>query len=224
MSTDARRGLPACVPLWPWHRERLAEGGCSEEALATVERRALEALATRARPAPGRLRLSILVTPAGEVDARLSDRLSSLDVPGGPRIALVRVEAPPPLPRAAAKPAERAYWDDAMRRARPAQQAVLVGPDGDVLDGGTATVWALAGGRLVTPPAPPAVAGVARRFLLENASRLGVPVVVEPLLSSALRSAEEVFLTNALGGAVPARGRGGEVASRAAALFGEVWA
>lgn len=217
-------GLAACIPLWRLHRERLSEGGCGEVLLRRAEQEALRTIASHERsPSGSRLRLSLTLTPAGQAAAELADRLSSLDVPGGPTVGLVEVGPVPSLPPGAAKPAKRTMWDEAMRAARPAQQALLVDREGFVIDGGTSTVWALLGGRLVTPPAPPAVAGVSRRFLLAHASELGVPVAVEPLPAESVLAAEEIFLSNAFGGAVAARGRGGEAASRAGALFSRLW-
>ena len=235
---EFRLGIEACIPLWPLHAERLAEGGCSPAKVAEAVDAVLEALAgyrpevgttdsqspggTQARPS-SRLRVSLLVPPSGRVTAEVVSRLSSLDVPGGPRIAFVRVDGLPALPPGAAKPSDRSYWDDALRRALPAQQAVLVDTEDLVIDGGTASVWAVFGDTMVTPPAPPAIAGVARRYLLRNAHRLGLRVGIAPLTREDAERADELLLTNAFGGAVAARGRGGPVSASVAELFRELW-
>jgi branched-chain amino acid aminotransferase len=214
------------VPLWEYHRQRLASGGCGEEIL-----RAADALIARESdgwtgPDSTRLRLTLVVTPDGRLDACVQRRLSSLDVPGGPVVAAVEADGVPPLPAGAAKPADRAWWDGAQRRARAAgaDQAVIVSPFGLVVDGGTASVWAVIGGVLVTPPAPDAIAGVARAFLLDACARNGVPARVEELRTDVLEGADELFLTNAFAGAVAVRGRGGRVFAAVAEEFAELWA
>ena len=154
----------------------------------------------------------------------MQQRLSSLDVPGGPVAAFVQVDSPPWLPPGAATPADRSWWDEAQRRAgwAGAHQAIIVCGD-TVIDGGTATVWSVTDGVVTTPPAPDAVAGVARAFLLDALSAAGTPVRVEPLSPRELAKADEAFLTNAFGGAVAVRGRGGPVFDRVAAIFAELW-
>lgn len=213
------------VPLWTYHRRRLAAGGCGEALLEAVD-------AAMAREAAGwtgadssRLRLTILVAPDGCIDARVQRRLSSLDVPGGPVVALVEVDVPPLLPQGAAKPADRSCWDDAQRRARASggDQAVLVALGGRVLDGGTASVWAVLDGELVTPPAPGAIAGVARAFVLDQCACAGVPVRIEALDAAALEKADELFLTNAFAGAVAVRGHRGPVFEAVAQAFARLW-
>lgn len=214
-------GLERRVPLWPLHAARLRSGGCGEEVVARAAACALEAIEAYTGPASSRLRLTVSVSSGGAVSCEVDRRLSSLDVPGGPVLAPVEVAAPPPLPPAAAKPADRSWWDDAMREAKAAggHQAVLLDAEGLVLDGGTATLWAVIDGTLVTPLSPPAIAGVARRFVLDRASALGLRAQVRPLAWSEVEAAEEVFLTNAYAGAVAARGRGGDVYAAVATSF-----
>jgi branched-subunit amino acid aminotransferase/4-amino-4-deoxychorismate lyase len=212
------------LPLWEYHRARLARGGCGSDLLAEADRVVAEAAASHAGVASSRLRLTLVVTPEGIAEATVQQRLSSREVPGGPTAAFVQVSSPPWLPPGAAKPADRSWWDDAQRRARWADghQAIIV-CDGNVVDGGTATVWAVAGGVAVTPPAPDAVAGVARAFLLDALVRAGAPARVDTLTAREFETAEEAFLTNAFGGAVAIRGRGGAVFDRVSAIFAEMW-
>jgi branched-subunit amino acid aminotransferase/4-amino-4-deoxychorismate lyase len=213
------------VPLWPFHRARLASGGCGDEVLRAVDESVARQAADQAGVVSKRLRLTVVVTPDGHVDVRVQRRLSSLDVPGGPKVVAVRVDAPRVLPRGAAKPADRTWWDEAQRRARAVggHQAVIVGPDGAVVDGGTATVWAVVEGAIVTPPAPDAIAGVARAFLLDALDRAGSPARVARLDARLLDCAEELLLTNAFGGAVAVRDRGGPVYERLRAMFADLW-
>lgn len=97
---------------------------------------------------------------------------------------------------------------------------MLVGPGGAVIDGSTASVWIREGRRLLTPPAPPAVAGVMRAVVFDLAPGCGFGARAEPLTAARVWAADEVFLTNAYGGIVPVRERDGEARralSRAAA-------
>jgi branched-subunit amino acid aminotransferase/4-amino-4-deoxychorismate lyase len=212
------------VPLWPYHRRRLASGGCGEDVLRTVDALVEREATGWSGPRSSRLRLTVVATPDGRADVRVQRRLSSLDVPGGPVAAPVEVEGPPPLPAGAAKPADRSWWDAAQLRARSlsADQAVVV-HDGRVLDGGTATVWVVADGVLFTPPAPDAVAGVARAFVLDGCGRAGLSVCVGRVDARMLDDADELFLTNAFAGAVAVRGRGGPVCDAVGAEFTRVW-
>jgi branched-subunit amino acid aminotransferase/4-amino-4-deoxychorismate lyase len=202
------------TPLWRLHRERLAEGGVTPAGLDAAEMSVLGVAALGHRDIT---KLHVIVTSEGRVRVLTSREPSSLEVPGGPALVPVRMTRLPDLPPNAAKPAGRTYWDGPQRLAhlRGGDQAVLVDADDSVIDGGTATVWALVDGVLVTPPAPPAVAGVARRFILRDvAPAVGVPTEVRPLTLVELDSAEEALLSNAVGGLVTVRGRGGAVSQR----------
>ena len=213
------------VPLWPYHRRRLQSAGCGEGLLLAADELVAREASGWSGSGSSRHRLTLVATPDGRLDACVQRRLSSLDVPGGPIAALVDSQGEPPLPRCAAKPADRAWWDAAQLRAKAlgAHQALIVSPDGFVIDGGTATVWAVLDGALVTPLAPGAVAGVARAFVLDTFARAGAPAREAPLAAAALDGADELFLTNAFGGAVAVRGRGGAVFERVAAAFAELW-
>jgi branched-subunit amino acid aminotransferase/4-amino-4-deoxychorismate lyase len=223
--SETCRVVAGRVPLWPYHRARLIAGGCDPGTIADAEHLVAEAAAEWDGAASSRVRLSLTVAPGGHCAIGVSQRLSSLDVPGGPVAVRVNVADLPPLPLGAAKPAERAWWDEAQRRARFAggHQAIIVGEDGRVVDGGSASVWIAEGAKLVTPPAPPAIAGVARAFLLDAAAAEGIRVRVETISWERFESGDEAFLTNAFGGLAIIRGRSGCVASAAAAIFDAMW-
>ncbi len=213
------------VPLWPYHRLRLASGGCGEDLLEAADALVAREASSWAGPDSSRLRLTLVVTPDGLLDACVQRRLSSLDVPGGPVAVPVDADGAPPLPAGAAKPADRSWWDEAQRRARAlgGDQAIIVSSEGLVTDGSTASVWAVIGGALVTPLAPDAIAGVARAFLLDACARAGVPARAGALSAAAVADADELFLTNAYAGAVAVRGRGGRVFAAVAEEFAELW-
>lgn len=208
------------TPLWRWHLERLRDAGLPPEAFAEIGRARRTALAEAGPGFSGKLQL--VVAPDGSTAAALDTEPSSLAVPGGPTVLPVKVTQPPELPPGAAKPASRAYWDGPLRlaRSRGADLAVLVLPGGEVIDAATATVFAVIGDGLVTPPAPPAIAGVARRVVLGMlAPGLGLRTCVRTLEWSEFECADEAFLANAVGGVVPVRDRGGAVTARVSEAF-----
>lgn len=204
------------VPLLGCHLARLEAGGCEEQVLASVREAAEEAAAAWEQPY-GRMVVQVAVD--GGVTVEVTDRPSVIDVPDGPRIAFV--EAPVPhLPPGAAKPADRSAWDRAFEAVREtADVAVLVSPDGEVIDTSHATLWIRRGPRLLTPPSPPALAGVSRGVVFEIALPFGYQVVEERLIRADVEEADEVFLTTAVAGARSVRGRSGPAATLLAEAF-----
>ena len=219
------RAVGGAVPLWPWHRARLAAGGVGTDLLVQVDAAVASAAREWADAPTRRARLTLVVRPDGEVTVDVAQRLSSLDVPNGVTVAPVEVEDLPPLPEPPAKPADRSWWDAAHKRAeaRGAHQAVLIAPDGTVIDGSTSAVWIAEGSTLVTPPAPPAIPSVSVAFVRAQTQRAALDIRIEPLTWQRFVEADEAFLTNAFGGAAPVRGRGGAQFSAVAALFDVVW-
>lgn len=224
---ETMRVADATVPLLDRHLARLASGGAGPTLLARVRCAVGEELtrlaadvADGADHAAGVVacRLSVTVTPDGAVAAGHSREPSSLAVEGGVRIAAIETAVTPELPAGAAKPAGRCFWDRAHTAARlkGADQALLHLPDGTLIDGSTATLWLVQDGVLATPPSPPAVAGVARELVFDIAGELGIDAVERRLHLSDLDSADEAWLSNAFGGMVPVRGRGGPVGERIA--------
>ncbi len=217
------------VPLWTFHRERLRAGGCGEALLADVDRAALSAAAhsvthgTAEHGRPGRLNVS--VTPEGGIVAEVTGALSTLDVPDGPRVARIEVDDVPPIPYRPAKPLDRSWWDAAHEAAAAldAEQAVIVGPEGVVLDGSTAAIWIVESGVAITPLATHAIPSVSAAFVSAAASGIGLEVRREPISWQRFEAADEAFLTNALGGCAAIRRRGGPVCSAVESLFAGVW-
>lgn len=226
------RVVGGSIPLWHYHRARLQRGGVPPDLLERIEALALSEAATWSDSRSRRIRLGITVEPDGELALVSGIHLSSLDVLHGPVAARVDVaeiavaaSLDPPLPHGAAKPADRSWWDMAqlIAKRRGGDQAIILDRLGGIIDGGSATVWIVEQGRLVTPPSPPAIGGVARAFVLEAAPRRGLEVVVEPIAWERFELAEEAFLTNAFAGAVAVRDRGGEVFDAVRGLFSLMW-
>ncbi|MHB1323763.1 MAG: aminotransferase class IV [Coriobacteriia bacterium] len=209
------------VPLLTGHLARLSAGGCDDDTIARV-RAAAEAAASTWERSYGRM--TVQVSTDGAVMVEISDRPSVIDVPGGPRIAFVTAPVPH-LPPGAAKPADRGQWDRAFEKVcGEADVAVLVASAGGVIDTSHATLWVRRGGSLLTPPSPPALAGVSRGVVFELAPALGYEVIEASLTPAEVDSADEVVLTTAVAGARGVRGRGGEAASALEAAFDRLFA
>lgn len=199
------------------HLARLARGGCGPTVLARVREAVARELA-RPEAAGEYARLGVTVTPDGAVAAGLTLDRSSLDVAGWPVLVPVEIAEPRHLPPSAAKPAARRFWDRAHHTATlaGAHQAVVHTPDGTLVDGTTATLWLVRDGELLTPPSPPAIAGIARELVFDLAEEAGIPAREAALTLDDLEAADEVALSNAVGGFVAVRDRGGAITAHLA--------
>jgi branched-chain amino acid aminotransferase len=85
-------------------------------------------------------------------------------------------------------------------------EAILLDANDLVSEGSGENVFAVAGGRLATPPATSwALGGITRRLVGELAADLGLPVEERPLTRSDLLLADEVFLTGTAAEITPVR-------------------
>jgi len=85
--------------------------------------------------------------------------------------------------------------NEAVRRGY--DEAVFVGPEGDVREATTANIFAVRGGALITPPRSESILhGVTRACVLECAARIGVPCRETALHESALGDVQELFLSS----------------------------
>lgn len=214
---EAMRVQGGRVPLLERHLARLEAGGCPGDVVEAAGA-AVRIAAAAWEPAYGRMTLT--VGTDGFFDIETSDRPSTIDVPGGPTIAVVEAEAPT-LPPGAAKPADRSPWDVSLAVARRlgADVAVLVSHDGEIIDTSQATLWLVREGRLLTPPSPPALAGVSRGVVLDGAPAMGIPADQTTLTLADLALADEVILTTAVAGARAVRERGGAIAEKLSSAF-----
>jgi branched-chain amino acid aminotransferase len=131
----------------------------------------------------------------------------------------------------AAKTGNRLTHVLALRAARAAgaHEALFVDAAGRVTEGTSSNLFAVVGGRLVTPPlAAGILEGVTRGVVLALARREGVPVVEAPLEAGELSRADELFITSTarevlpatrLGPALVGDGRPGPVTARLHAAF-----
>jgi len=108
--------------------------------------------------------------------------------------------------RARHKWVERKTLAAAMVTAREAGagEALLIAPDGCLLEGATSNVFCEFGGRLCTPPTDARILpGVTRSAICEIAAEVGLEIDEAPVSDGLLRSASEVFLTSAVRMLVP---------------------
>ena len=85
-------------------------------------------------------------------------------------------------------------------------EGLMLDDGGTVIEGTKCNVFMVRRGALHTPDLEHAgVCGVAREYVLERASAIGVRVAVEPLSLDTIRAADELFLTNSLIGIWPVR-------------------
>ncbi len=119
------------------------------------------------------------------------------------------------------KTTSRMAWDLAREEARAAgaDEALLVAPDGHLVEGAASNVFVVRGGEVLTPPlAHDVLPGVTRAIVLELCRELRLPAREAPIVAGHLREAQEIFLTNTVqevlpvalleGRAVAARGMG----------------
>jgi para-aminobenzoate synthetase/4-amino-4-deoxychorismate lyase len=124
-------------------------------------------------------------------------------------------------------------WADRSPIPRFADGAVplLLSEDGDVLEAGTANVFAVLDEALITPAADGRILpGITRAVTITAAQGQGLDVHQRRVAYEELLGAREVFLTGSVRGIVPARaldgtalGGGGEVSSRVAEALRESW-
>ncbi len=94
----------------------------------------------------------------------------------------------------------------AMRRAREqgAGEALLEDATGNILEGSTSNVFAVFGGKLVTPPETAAILpGITRARVLELARDAQLPLELRAISRAELARADEVFITSSIRELVP---------------------
>jgi branched-chain amino acid aminotransferase len=114
---------------------------------------------------------------------------------------------------------------------RGAQEALILGPSGEVIEGATSNVFIVNKGQLFTPSIDAGIlAGITRQTVLELAAEQKLEVRETPLHPSDLYQAEEVFITSTVREVVPVvrvddkvigNGRPGPIAARVLAAYRE---
>ena len=87
---------------------------------------------------------------------------------------------------------------------RGCQEALILGPSGEVIEGATSNVFVVRDGQLLTPPVDSGIlAGITRQTVLEVAARQSLPVRETQLHPADLYRADEVFITSTVREVVP---------------------
>jgi branched-chain amino acid aminotransferase len=112
------------------------------------------------------------------------------------------------IPSASVDPTVKNFhWGDLTRGLyeaydRGAHYPILLDYEGNVTEGAGYNVFALVGGRLLTPSSG-ALEGITRRTILELAGREGISAEAVSLPEETFRSATEMFATSTAGGVMP---------------------
>ena len=87
---------------------------------------------------------------------------------------------------------------------RDAHEAILLDPDGCVIEGAMRNIFAVFSGELVTPPfARALLPGITRATVLEIAEKGGIPTHERDLPLTELYTADEAFLTSSIAEIIP---------------------
>lgn len=111
-----------------------------------------------------------------------------------------------PWPIGRHKTTSRLAWDLAREEARAAgvDEALLVSPDGYVLEGAASNLFVVVDGEVRTPPLSSGVLpGVTRAIVLALCAELEIPARELALLPDSVRLAGEAFLTNSVQEVLP---------------------
>ena len=193
--------------LWTRHRMRLAASlrflGADNDVALPDEPALRDLLRAGGLEGAARLRVAGRREQNSEWTIEASASVAEAVGPNAPPVWLLlqRWQAAPPL--AGHKTLARLPWDPAHERARRegADDVLLVDEAGHVLETAIANVWLRRGRELWTPPAPErCLPGIMRGWLLERAGALGLQVLECDLTAADLLGANELWISNAVGG------------------------
>lgn len=160
----------------------------------------------------GEIRLRIVVTRgAGGVAVRLADirdgRTIVIGEPLGPSpTAISAAIVDWPLARRRTEHKTLAYLDHLIAKELAAEvgadEALRLGPDGDVVEGATSNLFVVRDGAVATPPLAGVLPGITRGHVLRTCAELGIVATERVLALAEVRAAEEIFVTSAVRGVV----------------------
>ena len=197
------------TPLIERHAARLAQSArlCGFELGARGLLAALpEILPHLATERSWRLRYTVLRRADGSL-ARLWTAGQAAPAPASMVLAMAEARVDPHCPIAGAKTDSRMSYQVARHRARAAgaDEAILRTIHGDLAEGTATNLLLVLGGALHTPGLERGIlAGVTRGAILEGCRETGIPVFERELETGDLAAADEVYVTSAVIGVVPA--------------------
>ncbi len=222
------RGAP--TPFLERHAARLARSAalCGMEASRSTLLDALPEILPHLEPAASwRLRYTVLRRDDGGL-ARLWTAGRAAPPPAHYVLAMGEARVDPHCPLAGAKTDSRMGYQLCRHRARAlgADEALLRTIHGDLAEGTATNVLLVMGGALHTPGLDRGIlAGITRGALREACRTAGIPFFERDLEVGELAAAEEVYLTSAVIGVVPATriiGIRDDLPGQAGAMLAEV--
>ena len=134
-----------------------------------------------------------------------------LDVLGTHGLQLSVYPQPRQTPLADHKTLNYLFYHQAGRwaRSRGAHEAVILNPDGTLSETNTANLLVVQGRTVFRPRSTHVLPGVMEAWVLEQLTAMGFDIASKPLYPEDLCEADQVLLTNALMGCVPAVGLDG---------------
>jgi branched-chain amino acid aminotransferase len=110
-----------------------------------------------------------------------------------------------PHPKASHKITAREIYEEYFRNAteRGADDALLIKPNGEILETTRANIFLVSQGKIITPPLGEILPGIVRNWIIKTASTLGISVEERKITLEDIQEAEEIFATNSLIGLVP---------------------
>lgn len=199
------------MPLWARHIERLTTTaerfGHAFAATPEIRAAATEVLLKNG-DTDGVLRLSLVPvdeTPRAGVRVVLASRKRSPI--RSVRLLPTVVERDPDLPPGDVKAEPRRFYDAVLQQAQDgeANDGIVVGDDGNLLEAALGNLWLRLDGTWCTPPLDGRVLpGIGRAVLLEEAASQGLAVAEQPLTFADLHRAEALAHSNAVYGPRPA--------------------
>ena len=193
--------------LWTRHRLRLAASlrflGADNDVELPDEPALCELLRAGGLDGAARLRVVGRRTQGLGWTIEASAWVAEAVGPDAPPVRLCLQQWPAAPPLVGHKTLARLPWDLAREVARRegADDALLVDEAGHVLETAIANVWLCRGHDVWTPPAPArCLPGIMRGWLLEHTAALGLQVLECDLTEADLLDADELWISNAVGG------------------------
>ena len=201
-----REGVPSA--FLGLHDQRLRESArlCGFDLQGRGLLEALDEILPHVREGAWRVRYTVLRAPEGGLV-----RLWTAGDEPPPRsevvLAVSEFRTDPAYPLAAAKTISRIGWQVARQRAAAAGafDCILPTVDGDLAECTSANLFVVQDGRIATPGLDRGILdGVTRRTLLAACAEAGIALAEERVPLEALAAADEVWVSNAVIGVVPA--------------------
>ena len=221
---ETMRGRGGRVPLWDRHLRRLGDSA-AVLGLPLPDEAALREVAIGVLARAGRDDVVLRLTLTADARCAIVCREFAAS-PAPRRLAVVPLRRDAGDPTAAHKSTSRLLLVIAQRLAREAgaDEALLRGADGELLETDVGNLFCELDGRWLTPPTDGRLLpGVARGVLLEGLAAAGQPGLERPLVVADLTRVQRLVVSNAVHGPRPAQIQGSGPAAAGTGLLGPLW-